>query len=162
MDDETKHWPMPLHYKDDFDKIKFGYCAVPLAVYIGKKFVEPAKVNDAIKGALVEIHFEVHHFAILKKEKSLSLDSFNGTIEEIVVLHPGEVRPPTGYKRRNVREGPVRKKQAVPVQNLSTKAFGATRDKETERASISNKRHGKQKANESDNELGDDVGKEQE
>jgi hypothetical protein len=48
MDDETKHWPMPLRYKDDFDKIKFGYCAVPLAVYIGKKFVEPAKVNDAI------------------------------------------------------------------------------------------------------------------
>jgi hypothetical protein len=43
------------------------------------------------------------------------LDSFNATIEDIIVLHPAEVR--TGYKRRNVREGPVRKKkQALPVQ----------------------------------------------
>jgi hypothetical protein len=72
------------------------------------------------------------------------LDSFNATIEDIIVLHPAEVQ--TGYKRRNVREGPVhKKKQALPVQKRSTKVSQISRDKENEGPSMSDKRRGKQK-----------------
>ena len=67
VDDETEHWPIPPCLREELNKIKFEYRAVPLPVYVNEFFVEPAHVNNCIKGALVELHFELHHFAIRKK-----------------------------------------------------------------------------------------------
>ena len=64
MDEETEHWPVPPRLKEELNKIKFEYYAVPLAVYADDNFIEPTLVNNTIRGALVELHFELHHFAI--------------------------------------------------------------------------------------------------
>ena len=64
MDEETAHWPVLPRLRDELNKIKFEYCTVPLSVYVNSRFIEPADVNNTIKGALVEIHFELHHFVI--------------------------------------------------------------------------------------------------
>ena len=52
----------------------------------------------------MEVHFTLRHYFI----SSDSYDSFNGVIEQILVLQPGELPPQTVYKRKNVREGPIR------------------------------------------------------
>jgi hypothetical protein len=64
LDEETECWPVLPQLKDELNKIKFEYCAVPLPIYINNRFVKPPNVNNAIKGALVELHFELHHFLI--------------------------------------------------------------------------------------------------
>ena len=53
VDDETEHWPVPPRLREELNKIKFEYCAVPLPVYVNEFFVELAHVNNCIKGALV-------------------------------------------------------------------------------------------------------------
>ena len=157
----------------------FKYQAVPLPVYVNEKFVEPTNVNNVIKGALVELHFELHHFAI----RRAALDSFNATIEQIIVLRPGEARPMTAYKRKNPRIGPIHVKLTVLPQKQmgdgSPKTDDNTADKENEgpsmsakhrrlkvketddtvKATISEKHRGKQKAKESEDEVEEHVEK---
>jgi len=154
VDDETEHWPVPPRLREELNKIKFEYRAVPLAVYVNDTFIEPADVNNAIKGALVELHFELHHFAIRKKAQ----DSFNATIEQIIVLRPGEARPVTAYKRKNPRDGPIRVKATIFLQKRIGEGSGKTdehaTDKENEGPSMSKKRRSTQKAKESENDVG--------
>ncbi len=54
-------------------------------------------------GAVVELHFELHHFCIKPKK----LDSFNATIEQVLILKKGNTLTSTRYKRKNVRDGKV-------------------------------------------------------
>ncbi|KAF8256856.1 hypothetical protein EI94DRAFT_169247 [Lactarius quietus] len=154
VDDETEHWPVPPRLREELNKIKFEYRAVPLAVYVNDTFIEPANVNNAIKGALVELHFELHHFAIRKKAQ----DSFNATIEQIIVLRPGEACPVTAYKRKNPRDGPIRVKVTIFLQKRIGEGSGKTdehaTDKENEGPSMSKKRRSTQKAKESENDVG--------
>lgn len=104
MDSETENWPLPSNLREELDEIKYEYCALPLAVYIGNNFVEPRDVNEAIRGALVELHFELHHsYNFMRRE-----DFFHASIEQIMVLQPGQPRRTSPYKRRNVRDGPIR------------------------------------------------------
>ena len=51
-------------------------------------------VKKTIRRALVELHFELRHFCIRKK----SQDSFNGGIERVIVLQPGESHPAIPYE----------------------------------------------------------------
>lgn len=180
MDEETEHWPVPPRLREELNRIKFEYRAVPLPTYVYEKFVEPADVNNAIKGALVELHFELHHFAIRKAGQ----DSFNGSIEQIIVLRPGEARPTTVYKRKNLRDGPILVKPTLSPQktigegsgkvdeivadkendgpSMSTKRRVKLKVKETEdggKVSMSEKRRGKQKAKESEDEVEENVEK---
>lgn len=64
-------------------------------------------VNDTIEGAIVELHFELRHYYFKNKNQ----DSFNGSIEQLEVLQPGEAPPLSDYKRKDIdpRDGPVRK-----------------------------------------------------
>lgn len=96
MDEETEHWPVPPWLQDKLNKIKFKYYAIPLAVYADDKFVEPALINNTIRGALVD-------FTIQKSAQ----DSFNASIEQIIVLCPGEAHPTTVYKRKNPCNRPI-------------------------------------------------------
>lgn len=76
---------------------------MPLPVFANDKFVEVANVNEILKGALVELHFKFHHYNI----RPTNQDSFNTTIQQIVVLLPGTSRPATAYKHKNIRDRPV-------------------------------------------------------
>jgi hypothetical protein len=57
-----------------------------------------------MKGALVEVHFELRHFRIQKKK----VDSFNATVQQVLILKPGVARPVSAFKRWNVEEGPMK------------------------------------------------------
>jgi hypothetical protein len=104
VDSRTENWPLPSNLREELDRIKYEYCALPLRVYIGNNFVEPRNVNEAIRGALVELHFELHHSENFMRRQ----DFFNASIEQIMVLQPGQPRPTSPYKRRNVHDGPIR------------------------------------------------------
>lgn len=104
VDQETEQWPVADHLRSDLDNIKWGYRATPLSVFARNAFVEARNVNEIITGALVEMHFELYHFCIRASDQ----DSFNGRIQQILVLQPGKTRPITAYKRKNVRDGPIR------------------------------------------------------
>ena len=181
VDEETENWPVPPRLREELNKIKFEYYAVPLSVYADDNFVEPALVNNAIRGALVELHFELHHFAIRRAAQ----DSFNASIEQILILRPGEARPITVYKRKNPRDGPIIVKPTVfPAPKPLGEGSATTgnndesaADKENEgpstkrrrvrakesdngsKPSMSEKRRGKQKAKESEDEVEEHVEK---
>jgi hypothetical protein len=111
VDSVTEHWPISPDLRPSLDEIKYDYRALPLRVYIGDKYVSVEKVNDTLRGALVEIHFEVRHFTIQQK----NFDSFNASIKQIIVLQPGEPEEASPYKRDSVLEGsePIRKKPTL-------------------------------------------------
>jgi hypothetical protein len=69
------------------DSIKNEFRAVPLLVFVDDKFVEPAHVVDAIKGA-----FEMRHYCITLTRTS---------IEQILVLQRSGP-PVSPYKRKNL------------------------------------------------------------
>ena len=115
VDSETEHWPVSAELRDELDALKYEYLAKPLRVYVKDKFIEPADVNERIRGALIEVHFELHHYFIASE----AYDSFNGVVEQILILQPGKAPPETPYKRRNVREGPIRLNPMLVVQHHS-------------------------------------------
>jgi len=150
VDAETDQWPVSGRLREELDKIKFEYRVNPLTVYVHDKFIEPTSVEDTIKGALVELHFELHHYCIRRKSE----DSFNATIEQIMLIRPGQARPATGYKRKNIRDGPIR---LNPCLSLIKHTPIRTQDeKENEGESMSDKRRGKQKANDSEDGVEDE------
>ena len=135
VDEETECWPIHPRFRDELDKIKFEYRAQPLAVYLRDKFIEPSEVNNAICGALVEIHLEFRHFAIQRR----SQDSFNASIEQMIVLRPGEARPATGYKRKNVRDGPIHMNPNISLRKPNPTEKTIKTDQKNESASSSEK-----------------------
>lgn len=94
----------------ELDKIKYMFEASPLPVYVGDRFIKPQDVHAMLKGALVEVSFELRHFCIQKKHE----DSFNASVQQVLILQPGKARPCNAYKRRNVFDGPVRACPAPP------------------------------------------------
>ncbi|KAG2352124.1 hypothetical protein BDR07DRAFT_1439419 [Suillus spraguei] len=62
MDDITENWPIPTELEDDFDGIN------------------PLDINRTLGGALVEVHFEVHHWHVS------GYDSFQAKAERIDIL----------------------------------------------------------------------------
>lgn len=104
VDNETENWPVLPKFRGDLDEIKYEYEANPLPVYTETdKFVEPLDVKATIRGALVEVQFDLHHYCIRSKLQ----DSFNATMVQILVIQPGKAEPVLSNKRKNVRDGPV-------------------------------------------------------
>ena len=104
VDHETEFWPVPEDMREDLDKIKHTFRAVPLGVFARNKFINTKNAESFLAGALVMIFFELYHYAIHVDNK----DSYNGMIEQIQVLQLEEVRPVHAHKRKNVRDGPIR------------------------------------------------------
>jgi hypothetical protein len=77
--------------------------------------VEPTAVNDTIHGALVEVHFELCHYFI----SSDCYNSFNGIVEQILVLQPGKSPPDTVYKCKNIGEGLICMNPTLVAQQQS-------------------------------------------
>ena len=103
VDARTNRWPVRPKLRAELEAIKYDFEACPLPVYIGERFIDPKSVPGIMKGALVEVQFELKHFTINKKKE----DSFCAIVQQVLVLKPGETRPVTPYKRKIVEEGPV-------------------------------------------------------
>jgi hypothetical protein len=113
MDATTANWPVPDDMKEDLEAIMGSHKVQPLPVYKDDKYVTPTEVNATLPNALVEVHFRLRHYKIFRKGAEKCIDSFSGLIEQIVVLKPGSPRPLTGYKRKNLLDGPFRPKPYV-------------------------------------------------
>ncbi|KAH9037778.1 hypothetical protein EDB85DRAFT_1934385 [Lactarius pseudohatsudake] len=121
VDSDTEHWPVPEELRTQLDGIKHEYRVAPLHVFKSNgDFVEPLDVNDALQESLVEIRFELRHYSFASKNEH----SFNASIEQIVILRPGVARPPSSYKRKDYRSGPVglRVKTARAPTSISREA----------------------------------------
>lgn len=108
MDEETALWPVPIAISDDMQRVALTHTAVPLAVYKDATFVDPTEVELAIKNALVEIHFGILHYKIGRP--GANFDSFTAAPKQLIVLKAAPLEPNSGYKRKNVRSGPIRPK----------------------------------------------------
>ncbi len=101
VDALTKNW---LVERDEHwqyvNEIKYEYCVVPLFIYQNEQFIEPINMKNTVQQALVELHFELQHFCIQKKGQDL----FNGSIEQLIILQPGEDHPVSLYKQKNFQE----------------------------------------------------------
>lgn len=117
IDEETDGWPVPVELQDAFDAIKYTYKVNPLPVYRNDVFVEPLLVNKALKGALVEVHFNIRHFKIEEH------DSFTAIPLQVIILKDGPPETNSPYKRKNLRDGPVRPKEFSSSTNASTPAL---------------------------------------
>ncbi|KAN0137727.1 hypothetical protein V8E53_004483 [Lactarius tabidus] len=106
VDTLTEEWPVPFKFRATMDDIKHTHRAIPLRVFRDEKLVNVNDIMDVLAGALIEMHFEIRHYAI--KGSDPPLDSFNASIQQIMVLQPGEARPPTAYKRSTDDDGPIR------------------------------------------------------
>jgi len=93
MDDETRNWPIADEFITEFDGIKYNYQAVPLPVYHDGHLVEPSHTNAIMNGAMVEVELAIHHWRIQ------DFDSFQASVEKIVILHPGATHHTSAYKR---------------------------------------------------------------
>jgi hypothetical protein len=82
---------------------------LPLVVYdADDQFVEPLQVNNALKHALVEIHFGIIHYKIGRGGETH--DSFTAVPKQLVILQTAPIQPRSAYERKNVCSGPVRPK----------------------------------------------------
>ena len=65
--------PVPTKLRPFLDKIKDKYQARPLQLYRGDNIVSAQSANDIkndiLREALVEVHFELHHFNNIWKPK---------------------------------------------------------------------------------------------
>lgn len=103
VDAETENWSVPAEFRSYLDEVKYEYKASPLRVYGKHGFVEPIDVEEQLKGALVELRFDLHHYFIEKAH----FDSFNAGVQQIIILQPGNASAATAYKRKDVRDGPI-------------------------------------------------------
>jgi hypothetical protein len=110
MDDTTVNWPISEDMSDEFRKIATTHQVQPLAVYKNDQYVDPVRVNGAMKNALVEVHFCLRHYQIQEKGTGRAVDSFSAIVQQIVILKEGVPKPMNAYKRKNVLDGPYKPK----------------------------------------------------
>jgi hypothetical protein len=80
LDEITKHWPIPAEHAAEFDGVKYSHRAIPLRVQQDNKELTVDKVEKALAGALIEMHFTIQHRRIE------NYDSFQAKIEYIKIL----------------------------------------------------------------------------
>ena len=111
MDPITQNWPIPNKYHTAFDDIKDNYNAIPLRVFRNGEAVQMADIEKAIAGVLVEVQFELRHFAITTKK----FDSFNASLEQMQILELGRECPPNVFKRKDMADSPIKVTLLCPV-----------------------------------------------
>ncbi|KAH9008174.1 hypothetical protein EDB84DRAFT_1250467, partial [Lactarius hengduanensis] len=92
---DNSNWPIAPDFCVDLNRIKTEYAAQPLHVFQNDVFVPPEEVTEVVKGALIEVHFRLFHYFIHNQ----SFDSFNATVEQVIVLQPSTPEPSSPYKR---------------------------------------------------------------
>lgn len=66
-------------------------------------------MHDMLKGAIVKVQFELHHFRIQKKK----VDLYNAKVQQIFVLKLGIPCPRSAFKQWNVKDGPMKRQTKV-------------------------------------------------
>jgi len=89
-----------------------------LGQFLELLYVEPSSINNTVRNALVEVHFTLKHHHIQRKDGSKPLDSFSRCIEQINILKPGVPLTISGYKRKNLLDGPYCPKPFVSPVNV--------------------------------------------
>ena len=115
MDAVTQNWHIPAEYRSEWENIKDSYHAIPLHIFHNRKAVPMRNVKSIIEGAIVEIQFELRHFPI----KNKTFNSFNASLLQVQILEPGQERPPTLFKRKNMDEGPIQLTPSEPSNDNS-------------------------------------------
>jgi hypothetical protein len=92
MDEETHNWPIPDQFVTEFDMLKYSYQATPLPLFHDRHLVEPSMANEVMNGAMVEAHFRIHQWHIQQ------FDSFQATVEGILILRPAPRHHTSAYK----------------------------------------------------------------
>lgn len=59
VDKETEHWPVLPPFRDEFNDIKFKYCAVPLPIYIHNRSVRTCRRQRVYSGCACRITFQI-------------------------------------------------------------------------------------------------------
>jgi hypothetical protein len=79
MDTVMEQWPVLFKFCATMDDIKHTNHAVPLRVFHDKKLVNVNDIMDILMGALIEMLFEVHHYAIKGSNPPLihSMQAYN-------------------------------------------------------------------------------------
>jgi hypothetical protein len=95
---------------DDLHTLMGTHEVQPLPVYKDNSYIEPSAVNNALKGALVEVHFCIQHYRIKNKDADKMSDSFSGQVQQIIILKDGIPKSDNVYKRKNLLDGPFRPK----------------------------------------------------
>ncbi|KAG2359300.1 hypothetical protein BDR07DRAFT_1415406 [Suillus spraguei] len=72
-------------------KIKYTHRALPLPVFRDGIPISPLDINRTLDGALVEVHFEVHHWHVS------GYDSFQAKAEGIDILRDSALIPSKHY-----------------------------------------------------------------
>ncbi|KAG1859733.1 hypothetical protein F4604DRAFT_1684490 [Suillus subluteus] len=98
MDDETKNWPIPDDFTEEFDALKYKMAVQPSPLYYEDHLVEPAYTNQIMNGAIVEVQLTIQHWCIQ------DFDSFQATAEKVTILRLGPIHVPSHYKRLNPNE----------------------------------------------------------
>jgi hypothetical protein len=107
VDAETNLWPVPPHLTQELDRIKYDFTVNPLPVYKNEQFVPAAALETCLHGALVEVTFNLEHYAIFKQNETPH-DSFDADILQINILEDGEETPLSLFKLHDVHKGPIK------------------------------------------------------
>ncbi|KAG1866011.1 hypothetical protein F4604DRAFT_1683003 [Suillus subluteus] len=122
MDDETKNWPIPDNFAEEFDGLKYKMAAQPLPLYYKDHLVEPAYANQIMNGAIVEVQLTIQHWRIQ------DFDSFQALAEKVTILRLGPIHVPSHYKRPNpdkeLENQPEVKKVRLDSEESASKGHG--------------------------------------
>lgn len=113
---------VPSDAQDMLQGISLTHNSRPLRAYneLGD-YIEPEKVNAAIKDCLVELHFTVKHYGYNKTTEP-KYDTFTGEIQQIVILEKAPPKTKSRYEK-SLRGGPVRIKPAGGTFSALSDAF---------------------------------------
>ncbi|KAG2107638.1 uncharacterized protein F5147DRAFT_653172 [Suillus discolor] len=143
VDEETDLWPVPPHLAKELERIKYNFITNPLPIYKDEEFVGPAAVEKCMSEALVEVTFNLEHYAIFKQNEPVH-DTFDADILQVNILKDGDDTPLSAFKLHDVHEGPVKlQKKRSLVMSAEEPAAKKTKKNDDGNATTSQK--GKQK-----------------
>ncbi|KAJ7086376.1 hypothetical protein B0H15DRAFT_347037 [Mycena belliarum] len=115
-------WPVKTDARSELESISKSHSIRDFIVFdTDNSRIEPLEIANKLKGAIVECSFKIKHFSFRND------DSFNGEIEQIVILRPPPTQPPSPYKKANKPyRPPAMSPDAIHAQEqLSVKLFTA-------------------------------------
>ena len=101
INNKTSNWLVADERRQLLDVIKSSHNINPFPVYKSDTFIEPNIVNSALKNALVEVHFNIHHYHIG------DFNSLTAVPLQLIILKDGSQLSSSPYKWENICEGPM-------------------------------------------------------
>ncbi|KAJ6624212.1 hypothetical protein B0H10DRAFT_1943402 [Mycena sp. CBHHK59/15] len=91
-------WPVPLECRELMESIYKSHSICEFVVFdTDNTRVDPINIPSKLKGALVECSFKLVHYSFGND------DSFSGIIQQVVILRPPPLKPPSPYKKSSTK-----------------------------------------------------------